>query len=121
MLSLLGCSGAGARVVVSRSESGELTICSNCGDMELAFGNLVLGLSQDDLVPLLERVIELQGLPPASSIPVIYLTDNGVGLRFTQDELLELRQLLESAMSLHAHLATGPFGTLHSASGRVVH
>ncbi len=121
MLSPLDCSGAGSPVVVSRSESGELTICPNCGDMELAFGNLVLGLSQDDLVPLLERVVELQGLPPASSIPVIYLTDNGVGVRFTHGELLELRQLLESAMSLHTQLAAGPFGTLHSASGRVVH
>ena len=121
MLSQLDCAGAGSPVVLSRSDSGEVTLCPFCGDMELAFGNLVLGLSQDDLMPFLEQIVELQELPPSSSIPVIYLTDNGVGVRFTQAELMELRALLESAISLRSHAIMGSFSTLHTAPSQVVH
>ena len=89
--------------------------------MELAFGNVVIGLARSDLSLFLRRIAELQALPPSARIPVLYLTDTGLGVRFSREELLELRELLESALLLGARDAMGAICAAHSVSGSVVH
>src|SRR5690606_37763979 len=100
MYSHIKSTPSGQPTVLCRSGSGEVRACPNCGDMELAFGNVVIGLARSDLSLFLRRIAELQALPPSARIPVLYLTDTGLGVRFSREELLELRELLESALLL---------------------
>lgn len=89
--------------------------------MELSFGNLVLGLSVEDLTPLLRRIAELQAIPATIELPVIYLAETGVGIRFTRSELIDLRGLLETALSHRVGTAMGAFTPRHAPTGSSLH
>ncbi len=86
-----------------RSDNGVVFACGDCGAIQVRFGNVVLGLSHGDLDLLARTLTDLSHTAQGSSLPPIYLTDNGFGVHFTRDEARELTDLLYSARALRTH------------------
>lgn len=107
--------------VLCSNSSGEIRACPGCGDMELTFGNVVIGLARSDIPVFLRRIIELQGTSPNQGVAVLYLNDAGLGVRFDREQLRELRELLESAQSYGASAVMGAICGASPASGSLVH
>lgn len=86
-----------------RSDNGVVFACGDCGAIQVRFGNVVLGLSPSDIDLLARTLTDLSHTAEGPSLPPIYLTDNGFGVRFTRDEARELTDLLYSARALRTH------------------
>ncbi len=97
---------AGCRYdIVFATEAGTVRRCSQCGALQLRFGNGLLGLAPSDLGHLLKSVAAYDHDGAAATgdpreHAVFHFGDTGIGFRFTRDEVAELHRLLSGTQLL---------------------